>query len=186
MLAGVGAIVMGPKGFDKNEGDGRWGDSGPVGDTHASLSPTTSRPRGTHPCRPSSPTASSARLSRPRARRATSSSPRRDHLQQALPLGPCLEGSIRRSPSNAPMCWLPCLDAPGISGWSGKPLPDATRPHSATTAGRDATLRPMSAGVSNQNGFSDHSQSPRRSLNSTSSAPYTGRATGPSVGRFLP
>jgi dihydrofolate reductase len=86
MLAGVGAIVMGRKGFDKNEGDGGWGDSGPVGDTHASLSPTTSRPRGTHPCRPSSPTASSARLSRPRARRATSSSARRDHLQQALPL----------------------------------------------------------------------------------------------------
>ena len=33
MLDGVGAIVMGRKGFDKNEGDGGWGDSGPVGDT---------------------------------------------------------------------------------------------------------------------------------------------------------
>jgi hypothetical protein len=33
MLGGVGAIVMGRNGFDKNEGDGGWGDSGPVGDT---------------------------------------------------------------------------------------------------------------------------------------------------------
>jgi dihydrofolate reductase len=33
MLGGVGAIVMGRKGFDKNEGDGGWGDSGPVSDT---------------------------------------------------------------------------------------------------------------------------------------------------------
>ena len=33
MLDGVGAIVMGRKSFDKNEGEGGWGDSGPVGDT---------------------------------------------------------------------------------------------------------------------------------------------------------
>jgi dihydrofolate reductase len=33
MLDGVSAIVMGRKSFDKNEGDGGWGDSGPVGDT---------------------------------------------------------------------------------------------------------------------------------------------------------
>jgi dihydrofolate reductase len=33
MLDGVGAIVMGRKSFDKNEGDGGWGDAGPVGDT---------------------------------------------------------------------------------------------------------------------------------------------------------
>jgi dihydrofolate reductase len=33
MLDGVGAIVMGRTSFDKNEGDGGWGDSGPVGDT---------------------------------------------------------------------------------------------------------------------------------------------------------
>ena len=33
MLDGVGAIVMGRKSFDKNEGDGGWGDSGPVCDT---------------------------------------------------------------------------------------------------------------------------------------------------------
>lgn len=29
MLGGVGAIVMGRKGIDKNEGNGGWGDSGP-------------------------------------------------------------------------------------------------------------------------------------------------------------
>jgi len=32
MLDGVGAVVMGRKSFDKNEGGGGWGDSGPVGD----------------------------------------------------------------------------------------------------------------------------------------------------------
>jgi dihydrofolate reductase len=30
---GVGAVVMGRKSFDKNEGDGGWGDGGPLGDT---------------------------------------------------------------------------------------------------------------------------------------------------------
>ena len=33
ILDGLGAIVMGRKSFDKNEGDGGWGDTGPVGDT---------------------------------------------------------------------------------------------------------------------------------------------------------
>jgi dihydrofolate reductase len=33
MLDNAGAIVMGRRSFDKNEGDGGWGDSGPVGDT---------------------------------------------------------------------------------------------------------------------------------------------------------
>jgi dihydrofolate reductase len=33
MLDGCGAVVMGRKSFDKNEGDGGWGDGGPVGDT---------------------------------------------------------------------------------------------------------------------------------------------------------
>jgi dihydrofolate reductase len=33
MLDGVGAIVMGRTSFDKNEGDGGWGDGGPLGDT---------------------------------------------------------------------------------------------------------------------------------------------------------
>lgn len=33
MLDGRGAVVMGRKSFDKNEGDGGWGDGGPGGDT---------------------------------------------------------------------------------------------------------------------------------------------------------
>ncbi len=33
MLDGVGAVVMGRKSFDKNEGNGGWGDGGPLGDT---------------------------------------------------------------------------------------------------------------------------------------------------------
>ena len=49
MLDGVGAIVMGRTSFDKNEGDGGWGDSGPVGDTPCFVvthhKPTRSHPR---------------------------------------------------------------------------------------------------------------------------------------------
>jgi dihydrofolate reductase len=48
MLDGVGAIVMGRRSFDKNEGDGGWGDGGPVGDTPCFVvthnKPTTSYP----------------------------------------------------------------------------------------------------------------------------------------------
>lgn len=33
MVAGCGAVIMGRRSFDKNEGDGGWGDGGPVGDT---------------------------------------------------------------------------------------------------------------------------------------------------------
>jgi len=33
MAGGAGAIVMGRKSFEKNEGDGGWGDGGPLGDT---------------------------------------------------------------------------------------------------------------------------------------------------------
>jgi dihydrofolate reductase len=33
MLDGDGAVVMGRTSFDKNEGDGGWGDGGPAGDT---------------------------------------------------------------------------------------------------------------------------------------------------------
>jgi dihydrofolate reductase len=33
ILGGFGAVVMGRKSFDKNEGDGGWGDGGPLGDT---------------------------------------------------------------------------------------------------------------------------------------------------------
>jgi dihydrofolate reductase len=48
MVDGCGAVVMGRRSFDKNEGDGGWGDGGPVGDipcfvvTHRE--PTTSYP----------------------------------------------------------------------------------------------------------------------------------------------
>ena len=48
MIDGCGAVVMGRKSFNKNEGDGGWGDGGPLGDipcfvvTHNN--PTTSYP----------------------------------------------------------------------------------------------------------------------------------------------
>jgi dihydrofolate reductase len=48
MIDGAGAVVVGRKSFDKNEGDGGWGDGGPLGDipcfvvTHNK--PTTSYP----------------------------------------------------------------------------------------------------------------------------------------------
>ena len=48
MLDNVGAIVMGRTSFDKNEGDGGWGDSGPVGATPCFVvthrTPTRSHP----------------------------------------------------------------------------------------------------------------------------------------------
>ena len=48
MIDNVGAIVMGRKSFNKNEGDGGWGDVGPVGDTPCFVvthdEPTTSYP----------------------------------------------------------------------------------------------------------------------------------------------
>ena len=48
MLDGVGAIVMGRTSFDKNEGDGGWGEGGPVGDTPCFVvthhEPATSHP----------------------------------------------------------------------------------------------------------------------------------------------
>jgi dihydrofolate reductase len=48
MLDGVGAIVMGRKSFDKNEGDGGWGDSGPVGDAPCFVV-THRKPTRSHP-----------------------------------------------------------------------------------------------------------------------------------------
>jgi dihydrofolate reductase len=48
MLDSVGAIVMGRKSFDKNEGDGGWGDSGPVGDTPCFVV-THHKPTRSHP-----------------------------------------------------------------------------------------------------------------------------------------
>lgn len=48
MLDGCGAVVMGRTSFDKNEGDGGWGDGGPLGDTPCFVvthhKPTTSHP----------------------------------------------------------------------------------------------------------------------------------------------
>jgi dihydrofolate reductase len=48
MLDSVGAVVMGRKSFDKNEGDGGWGDGGPVGDTPCFVV-THSKPAASYP-----------------------------------------------------------------------------------------------------------------------------------------
>ena len=48
MLDSVGAIVMGRKSFDKNEGDGGWGEGGPVGDTPCFVV-THHQPTRSHP-----------------------------------------------------------------------------------------------------------------------------------------
>jgi dihydrofolate reductase len=48
MLDGVGAVVMGRTSFDKNEGDGGWGDGGPVGDTPCFVV-THHQPATSHP-----------------------------------------------------------------------------------------------------------------------------------------
>jgi dihydrofolate reductase len=48
MIDGAGAIVMGRTSFDKNEGDGGWGDGGPVGDTPCFVV-THHEPETSHP-----------------------------------------------------------------------------------------------------------------------------------------
>jgi dihydrofolate reductase len=48
MLDSVGAVVMGRRSFDKNEGDGGWGDAGPMGDTPCFVV-THSVPTASHP-----------------------------------------------------------------------------------------------------------------------------------------
>lgn len=48
MLDGVGAVVMGRKSFDKNEGDGGWGGGGPVGDIPCFVV-THTKPATSHP-----------------------------------------------------------------------------------------------------------------------------------------
>ena len=48
MLDGAGAIVMGRTSFDKNEGDGGWGDGGPLGDTPCFVV-THQEPATSHP-----------------------------------------------------------------------------------------------------------------------------------------
>ena len=47
-LDGVGAVVMGRKSFDKNEGDGGWGDGGPAGDAPCFVV-THTRPAAPYP-----------------------------------------------------------------------------------------------------------------------------------------
>lgn len=48
VLDNAGAIVMGRKSFDKNEGDGGWGQSGPIGDTPCFVV-THRKPTSAHP-----------------------------------------------------------------------------------------------------------------------------------------
>ena len=48
VLDNVGSIVMGRTSFDKNEGDGGWGDGGPVGDTPCFVV-THNEPTRSHP-----------------------------------------------------------------------------------------------------------------------------------------
>ena len=48
MVDGVGAIVMGRRSFDKNEGDGGWGDGGPAGDVPCFVV-THHRPTASYP-----------------------------------------------------------------------------------------------------------------------------------------
>ncbi len=48
MIDTAGAIVMGRKSFEKNEGDGGWGDSGPLGDTPCFVV-THSKPSTSYP-----------------------------------------------------------------------------------------------------------------------------------------
>ncbi len=74
VLDSVGAVVMGRTSFDKNEGEGGWGDGGPLGDTPCFVV-THHEPTGpTRRSSPSSPTAWPSRSSRPSARPATRSS----------------------------------------------------------------------------------------------------------------
>jgi dihydrofolate reductase len=48
MTDGTGAIVMGRTSFDKNEGDGGWGDGGPAGDVPCFVV-THAKPAASHP-----------------------------------------------------------------------------------------------------------------------------------------
>jgi dihydrofolate reductase len=48
MVDGTGAIVMGRTSFDKNEGDGGWGDGGPAGDVPCFVV-THAKPTASHP-----------------------------------------------------------------------------------------------------------------------------------------
>jgi dihydrofolate reductase len=48
LIDGTGAVVMGRKSFDKNEGEGGWGEGGPLGDTPCFVV-THNRPAAAHP-----------------------------------------------------------------------------------------------------------------------------------------
>ncbi|HTU95928.1 MAG TPA: dihydrofolate reductase family protein [Solirubrobacteraceae bacterium] len=48
MVDGSGAVVMGRKSFDKNEGDGGWGDAGPLGEVPCFVV-THARPAASYP-----------------------------------------------------------------------------------------------------------------------------------------
>ena len=48
VAAGTGAVVMGRKSFDKNEGEGGWGEGGPLGDTPCFVV-THNKPATPHP-----------------------------------------------------------------------------------------------------------------------------------------
>jgi dihydrofolate reductase len=125
MLDGVGAIVMGRKSFDKNEGDGGWGDGGPAGDIPCFVV-THHKPATSHP--PVYTFVTDGVVSAiEQAKNAAGGKAVTLHgatvMQQVLPLGlvdeirvhvipvllgggtPCSAGSTRRSPSNAPGCW---------------------------------------------------------------------------------
>jgi RibD C-terminal domain len=58
---------------------------------------------------------------------------------------PCLTGSTRRSPSNAPKCWLRLPRPTWDFEWSGKPQPDATRPAGFKAGKRCASRRTFDA-----------------------------------------
>ena len=136
MLDGVGAIVMGRKGFDKNEGDGGWSDSGPVGDTPCFVV-THNKPTTSHPPVYTFVTdgvVSAIEQAKSAAGNMFIGLHGATVMQQALPLGlvdeirlhviPVLLGGgtplFDRLDSaitlESPSAGYPCRDAPGISG----------------------------------------------------------------------
>jgi dihydrofolate reductase len=147
LLDGVDAIVMGRKGFDKNEGDGGWGDSGPVGDIPCFVV-THNKPTTSHP--PVYTFVTDGVVSAiEQAKRVAGDKVVGLHgatvMQQALPLGlvdeirvhviPVLLGGgtplfdrldSAITPRTHPRAGYPCRDAPGIS--SGPVSRSQTRP----------------------------------------------------------
>ncbi len=112
MLDGVGAVVMGRTSFDKNEGDGGWGDGGPLGDTPCFVV-THHEPTRSHPPIHTFVTDGVASAIE-RAERAAGDGVVGLHganvMQQALPLG--LVDEIRKPTWRAP-------SAPVRRAWCG-------------------------------------------------------------------